>query len=530
MNKIVRILGIPLAVAGIATSVEPFLPSIGEAVRSSQPIRYLVALGIGGFVVLLLGLLLSTRKTNCPTQDGISIYGPRDSSDEDMLGDIKKNKSAVVMFLGISHQHLSGYLNRLIALPTQHLEEIHVYYASDNDGNLWEHAAFLENVRKSRFEISFTATTKEAKQSSPRFRKLQFWQRADHSTFGGCLVRGSNGKCRVQYIVNYLPGRFEDTREESLTFRLERRSNDSKKTMKAYSDALDEMHRKAVSLGSVVPSLWDESTNEWSDFTTHCKAYHYSMEFLAKSFGIEPKSFVLDLAGGTGYPSKVLKDKLLPNHLTILDSSPQILHKAKSILGDREVRYSLTTVPTPQCERLIDFDAKFDFIVIHLALPEVAASKEEVRSLAMWCKLVLAPQGRVILAVHNTAVRIDGDPFDPGKDSLREALHRAILDHSLGKIYDGRPRVALTRAEIEGAFKSAGYSVLSVNQKSFNMTMKDRIRLWSCPAVLASVLTSPKVSDDVRDKIIRNVKENVQEQPTPDMTVMYWMFSVGVST
>jgi SAM-dependent methyltransferase len=516
-------IGLIAGLLTIAAFIQKLLPQVCRMVTSSQAFGYVFALLLAILLVPLpLWIWFLRRKANGIS--GLRIYLPRDVSDDDMLADLRRRQSRNAVFLGISHIHLHTYLERLGSHPTLYLEEIMVYFASDADGRLWEHDAFSTNMKASRLRVSLAVTTAQARRALKRLRRITFYQAAHHSTFGGVMIRNSKGRCRVQFLVNYLPGRLTDTRD-SLAIRMDRGSKDSINMISTYADSLASIAQNAVSLGHIEPSLWDLSADEWAEFTSHCKAYKQSMEFLVDSFGIVPDCRVLDVGAGTGYPSKVLKDKLKPERLTVLDASPQVLNKAKSILGEYDVRYALVSVPTPLHERVIDLEAQFDFIILHLVLPNIASTQESLRSVARWCKRWLAPNGNVVIAAHNTAVKTQTDIFDPNVDALRANLRNALERRGLGKFHDQRPKRRFEREEVASAFYEAGFNLKETKEKSYALTMKDRIRMWSSPAVFQEAVQLSQLEVATIVSIMKDVEEKVGSLATPDMTIAYWLFS-----
>lgn len=454
----------------------------------------------------------------------VKLYKTRRSSDEDMLSDIRRIRTAA--FVGISQTNLKTYLSGMM----EELKEdegplsIAVYYSSLRDGDSWEGRHFISNMRKSRLDISIFLTDPTNIKSGGRIERLSFWQCVHHSTYGGCVLK-SDEEC-VIYIVNYLPSESLDIRGY-LTLRVaDNKTNEVwvREMVKTYYEAFEYMHERANSLGVFIPSLWDQSARSWHDFTSDCQAYKDSMRHLCDVAKFGGAERVLDVACGDGTTSQILHGSV--GHLTVLDSSPQMLNGARSILGER-ASYALLSIPTTGSDPAIDLEHnnKFDAIVIHLAIPAVADSELALKTLAQWCCTLLTSEGKLILSVHNTAVRIEQSTHQVKSDPLRKVLGSiARSDAELKQHYRTKHYRQFTPTEIRDTIVNVGFTVKTEEVAEFSFTMKDRINMWRVPFVLDGLFDVECLSAIQIETVLGRAESMLLDQQTPAVVVQYWVF------
>lgn len=453
--------------------------------------------------------------TLCP----LELFGARASSDEPMIAEILLHDR--VAFVGISHRNLSTYLKDIISRLANHqvLASLDIYYASNEDGRLWERERFITNVSETRQEIA--ELVRDPRWGAHKVGELHFWQARHHATYGGCII-GENSNS-ILYVVNYLPTHNPDAKD-SLTFRIAigRGSGEcASEFAQRYISGYKFIRQKAVDLGFFSPSNWDLSAEEWRAFSSTCLAHQNSMRYLSRLASLTGEEKVIDIACGDGTTSRILLESIPKGQLTVLDASPRMLFSAKSLLPNF-VRFSLQAVPPGEGGYLVDIFPPYDIAFIHLALPSVGDSSESLRKLAKWCSSILIAKGRLALAVHNTAVQVSEDQYDIGNDPLREAIRRYAETHRT-ITYRPRQQVILDPQIIEAAFVESGFSVLTTEEMFFDMSMDDRVAMWSTPAVLDSLVDAASITFENRMQMMEFVRGSVRDAHTAPMIVKYWV-------
>ncbi len=454
----------------------------------------------------------------CP----LEVFGTRTSSDNAMITDICLHDK--VAFIGISHRHLSTYLKNLITRfeDGKKLVCVDIYYASSDDGKLWERERFVSNVSRTRQEIAELIT--DPRWGTQKITNLHFWQTTHHSTYGGCII-GENSNS-ILYVVNYLPTPNPDAKD-SLTFRITPDSRNDKcleEFARNYISGYQFIRQKAVDLGLFIPSIWDISANEWKNFSSICLAHQNSMRHLCALASLTGEENAIDVACGDGTTSKILHEYIPRGRLTVLDTSPQMLLSAKSSLPTT-VGFSLQFVPPREEGIQIDISPPYDIAFIHLSFPSVGDSLKSLAKLSKWCSSILKPNGRVAVAVHNTAVHISGDEYKISDDPLRVAI-RNFANNDPTLTYRPKQKVVLEPRIIEEAFTGSGFSILKMDEMNFAMTMSDRVAMWNTPAVLDELIDVSSTTFEKRSELMNLVTATVQNTSTPPMKVKYWIFQL----
>lgn len=463
----------------------------------------------------------------------VEFYVYRKGSDEDMLQDMMKYHT--VIFLGISQNNLKTYLRTFLEKIGDQMvpfSEIRIYYASEDDGRMWEGENFTINIKQTRQDIAALLTDPAWRHRIQNLERYAFFQSQHHSTFGGCMMENGEKIRGVTYVVEYLPTPNPDTKD-SITFKIERERSmpeSVRELAKSYSEAYKNIADRAKHLGEFELSLWDLSAREWANFSSNCQAYRRSMEYLVKFGNLKekPNARIIDLGAGSGHTSKILLEAMPSCQLTLVDASPQMIRASKKVLGNKAL-YALCKVPSAPNEVVIDLEDKYDVIVIHLALPAIASTEGELQQVAKWCKGYLKSRGNVILAIHNTAVEIKSSTHRIERDYLRRAFYGVILNLDLGRYYWQRERKKLSQTDVKAAFTREGYICEKNSEAGFEMTIHDRMKMWRAPAVLNDIIDVRKLDreemfDSCKDRLIDGVHEKVKGQPTPNMIVKYWSF------
>lgn len=450
----------------------------------------------------------------------VRIYRSRNSSDADMYEDFCTARRAT--FIGVSHLHLVGYLERAIASCSDELplEEIVVCYAASEDGALFERSNFRHNVKTSKIDIASLLMNPSVRRRLPEFRSLRFLQSTRHRTFGGCkFSRGTRGKS-IYYVNHYLPG-IQPKTEKMLTFRLEG-SAESRgvggELLSEYGLAFEVVTLNAESVGTFNPSPWDASVKQWRAFSGHCTAHQRSMSHLLDMAELKPCQRVLDIGTSTGDTATLMTPRGV--YLTLLDSSPMMIQACRDLHGE-SADYFMCRAGTDEASA--ELGKKFDVIVCHLALPALAEDPASLGRLAAWCAFHLERSGRLALTCHNTALATPGSDYKPSADPLRQALKSVGNWENFRGLYRERPSRMFRPKEIEVAFSNSHFVIAKKETRAFEMSMKDRILMWSAPAVLDSLFDIKGLGNKI-DGLIAEVEHKVWGRKTPDMLVSFWVF------
>lgn len=325
----------------------------------------------------------------------------------------------------------------------------------------------------------------------------------------------------------YLPSIAPDVRD-TLTFRLDHKvtrvSSEEEDIRDAFKQAAYYFTHEAASMGEIAPSIWDISADAWEQFTSNCQAYLDSMRCLVKQAGISSGDSILDIGAGTGSTTDIIRDCVSDVRLTILDSSPQMLARAKRRFN-HSAQYALCSVPGTPNERLVDITAKFDCIILHLALPSLASTPEDLTRIATWSRKWTKSGGKLALAAHNTAIRSPQSRYRPDIDPLRQALITAARVRGYEQYLKSSRSQPLDPDSVMTAFTNACYRLIGQQgRKDFKITMDDRIRMWTTPAVMNELLDLTMIPENERIAIIHDVATAVGGGDTPDINVTYWVF------
>jgi SAM-dependent methyltransferase len=491
-------------------------------------VSWLIACSLG--LALLVGFTVARVLQRAAA---VQVYGKRKWSDDPFLRDITRYQHAA--FIGISHPNLPLYLEQAAKRANNSvLETVDVYFPKTIDGELWEGRSFLAATRHSRLEISAMLTSPEIARSLPRLREIRFLRMAHHPTYGGCVL-GHNGDLPlVQYAVLYLPSEDKDLKT-TLTLRvLHNRRHLLGTSVEELNEALFESYKvithQAASIGCVQPSIWDISVESWDSFTSQCEGYSQSMKTLVELSKIKDGESVLDLGAGCGSTTQIIRDRAPHAKLTLLDSSPQMLHRAKIRFGE-SAEYVLCKLPGLLGEQPMDLEhhSQFDHIVLHLALPSIASTKRDLESVATWSRQWLKREGRFTIAAHNTVVTNDLVSYRPETDEFRTRLLAAARKRCVENTRNDPREQCLSPNDVTTAFSEAGFRLEETKASSYPWTMNDRILMWQTPAVLDRLIDAKSVPVDVRKAILQEVKQHVDGQGTAPLAVTFFVFVLDKS-
>jgi len=461
------------------------------------------------------------------------MFPKRDQAKISMLDDIQMAVEAA--FLGISHTSLSDYLGEVMgrgkSLP---IEQIQVYFARDDVGASWEGARFALNILESIYRISVLVSAIGSQKLLHRLKSIVFLQSGMPSYYGGSLFRKLGGRNRNRfnalYVVHYLPLANADAKT-SYTMRLTSKSatRDPEHLFVRYLQSYKYIQRNSDTLFRLdftPPNLWDISIEEWDEFEERFPVYQAVMAELCKFAKLSPEHTVVDIGCGTGRASKVVAEALNGGSLLLLDSSPQMMMKARKSLGENgRIIYILSDAraryPLYGAAKKMEFDRVF----LHFSFHHFVNSQESIESFARSWRRYLKPGGEIDIAIHNTCVVCDRpDDFLDWKDPLREQFKRLGQERDI--TVRAQDPASLTVEDIESGFRQAGFDLLAQKSRAFHRTMEDRCAMWKAPAVMNSLLNVRDIRQpgDVHS-IADAAYSRVKGEDTMPMTVVFLRFS-----
>jgi len=455
---------------------------------------------------------------------------PRDSAGPDMHRVWRMQQ--YLGFIGLSQESLHKYLEEELSrgrpLPWQSID---VFFASDDLGEIFEENQFRSNIRRNWHNIATKLTEPSHAKLLAGLKEVRFYQ-MDNITAGytGSVYGTSRESPTVFYVVLSLP-KEQGVTQKSLTFRVDQDGTESwnsarKAVLEHYREGFQLILERSRLLDVVRPSVWDLSAMDWNVFCRESPVMDAEMMGLIDIAGQVGGRTVLDVGCGTGELSKLLL-RSAPRRVVALDRSPQMLLLAKQQLPySGAIHFALCNVPT-SCgenpERNLDLeDQRFQLIFLHQVLPPVASDRESLVALANWCRSRLAPDGKIALAAHDGAVKIDKSPWDDPFRNQLAALAKAnpaLLPHLR------RPQSKLDPEEVESAFMEAGLTLTATADKRIGVTMNDRALLWHVPAILDSFVDVRAVGVKEAQKLAHEAAALVSAKPTKQRAVRYWIFS-----
>ena len=344
---------------------------------------------------------------------------------------------------------------------------------------------------------------------------------------------GSLNKSSFQsiYVVLSLP-RARGVLQHAVTFKVGKQSGEvpseiTRALHNHYWSSHVTLKTHSQNLGEVRQSLWDLSAPDWDDYSKHCQSFNDSCDFLAAFSKIRKSDVVLDLSCGTGAVIGKILDRATPAKIVALDASAQMIKIAEENLAKhRGLQFAVCDFLS--CNGEVDWELsedKFSLICIHQSMPQLSQSVDLLRNFARRCERRLAPNGRVVLAMHNGAIKI---PFPNGhkswRDEFRIKLAEAIRKAGHENCLRNPPAIRFTIQDIESAFAGAGLRVKNGKGKVFPNSKEDRLRLWRSPAVLDSFLDVRKYGMERSRALVEKVFDSIQSIKMPPMMVKYWEF------
>ena len=164
---------------------------------------------------------------------------------------------------------------------------------------------------------------------------------------------------------------------------------------------------------------------QWSEFATESRILDRSMEHLLEVADLKRDETVLELGAGSGETSRRLDRGLV----TLLDASPQMVIRARRLFLEMpHVHVALCDLPEYDINHIEFRNWPYSTIIIHQSFQDLAhAFDNNLRRLANWCSERLTPNGRMMIAAHNSIVETERpDRFETWDDPFPHVLSREI--------------------------------------------------------------------------------------------------------
>jgi hypothetical protein len=200
-------------------------------------------------------------------EDTLRWYTRRSEATTDMLADM--DDFPHIVFLGISHRQLGSYLRDRLQHPGGPLpwESLEVYFASRVLGEAYEGRDFQQHLLNARQEIAAILTDPAYLSRLPNLRSVAFFQHDGFPTHTGSMFGRSPQELAVIYSVHSAVHLHGDT-HQGLTIRLSSKPGVGTKDTRFdhYDGIYRALSQSAVRLGEFIPSIWDSSAEQWSQY------------------------------------------------------------------------------------------------------------------------------------------------------------------------------------------------------------------------------------------------------------------------
>jgi ubiquinone/menaquinone biosynthesis C-methylase UbiE len=496
---------------------------------------WVILLTLNAIVFSAVSIFYPQLRALISSGEKIVWFTNRDNATPDMQVEMEKHDD--LTFIGISQVSLADYLRPILlkGLSYQKIKwkNITIYFAHDDVGRSWEGQSFNQNLKNARQHIAEVLCDKDYMLDS--LEKIAFRQATQPLGYGGSIF-GNTDQLLVDhdtiYTVNYLPSPNRDTKK-SLTLKISRISklNTHKyhkhKIFDAYLEAFQVLHSSSKNIGEFMPSVWDWSGMEWSDFCKGYRGMEESTNELIKLAQLNGTENIIDIAGGTGEPAKHILTHIPQGSLTLLEASPGMLSVSKKLLGgDSRVRFALCRLFNRPETEIDIYNQKYDVIFCHQSLASISPTLAELSFFARWCKKYLTENGQVILNAHNgildvPAVKGYKNWTDPFRTGLMNTLKKKNFPLSL-QTYKKH-----NLEQIKDAFTQNGFELKQRTERNIEISMADRALMWHVPAVMDSIVDVKSVGIPQCHEIVDEVANTVLNMDTMPRTIYSWKFTIS---
>ncbi|MEQ8978177.1 MAG: class I SAM-dependent methyltransferase [Deltaproteobacteria bacterium] len=466
--------------------------------------------------------------------------GARDSVGRWLVGDIGSGdplgehilQYRRLTFLGVSQRSLPIHLRRILercvrSNRTAKWEEIDVILASESDGGYW-HADFADRAEKARQELARTLTHQDFRRAVPQLTEVRFFQASHRVNFGGCILERDETSA-ILYLVNYLPA-VSPVERGALMYELqvdEASHPNAKLVLEEFRRSYDRVIQQARLLGGFSPSAWDDSAKDWGEFCASSEAHRASADKLLEVAGDGPSwNRILDLAGGTGHIAARVRERFPTAHITVLDSSPQMLMAARRELSG-PAEFMLASIPVTAEMFGTASQSQFDFAYCHLVMPEALQNQEQLRQFGIWISRRIRTGGCFVLCAHHAAIDA-GETHRKERDPVKDALHKVLQSkfHHLAPLVRSEERQKLTPTQVVEALANSETGLVLAHQElsvRFQVQPDERLKMWRTAAILNSYLDVSAIDSDERHRLTAEVSRRAKGRMR-DMVTFYWKF------
>jgi 8-oxo-dGTP diphosphatase len=313
--------------------------------------------------------------------------------------------------------------------------------------------------------------------------------------------------------------------KNAFTSRLKRRRWPNPQEFEAMNEMFSVIRDKAIRLLDVKVAdgnEWNSSVEAWSSFLDNHPIYDETMQDLLDHAEVRGTDRVLELGCGTGQLSKRIAERLVHGgRLVLVDNAVQMIEASKSQMkgSQDKVEYLLSDVRSPQPLYGPARSMRYDKIICHFSFHHFIDLTTTVFKFASKWRSMLAPDGKVVLSVHDTLLADEDGTYD---DKLRDAFAAegfAVIPalHSF--------RVS----DIVGDFKNAGYELVVDSKQTYERTYRDRVSMWKSPMILKGIIKGFTHEKDYQRAmhVLDQVDRKWGHEESHPTTVRYMVFRKG---
>lgn len=457
---------------------------------------------------------------------GTRHYDKRDVATSNMISDMIK--SSEMIFIGITHSKLIGYFekaferNRNKALSWQ---KINIYFPNNEYGYNWNEE-FGREVCVNILAIA-NYLVNNRKEKLPDLREINFFRTEKSIGISGSLFKykKSNDLNIIYDVRHSLLGNNNKT-EVSRTIRINKKYKKHKVFFKRYLECYSDIIQNKIILHKIdlnLKNYWDESSTNWDYFENQFGIYHSIMSVLISKINFTNTNYILSLGAGTGeLERKIIKEKKYRGFISLVDNSHSMLYEAyKKLRNNKNVNFTLLDLSIPEWQFYgVLSNIKYDYILIHFSLHHFINTGQQLYSFACKLKSLLAPQGIVLIAIHDNIY--EGPKPD---DKLREVIISFAQKEKI-RIKSG---LSLSITELKQEFALAKLNLVQEETTdSYKRSMSDRIAMWKTPAILNTLIDFDSLTKETKDELFNRIEQVKGDNLTPGTIVKFFRYDQSI--
>jgi len=235
---------------------------------------------------------------------------------------------------------------------------------------------------------------------------------------------------------------------------------------------------------------------------------------------------VLEIACGAGHLGKMMASQRAKIDLYVSDNSGQMLRSCENRWSNHNatVLYFDPVENSHNWEHFFPSKIRFDRIVSHLAFPFPEMDREDFGRVVDFLDRALAPNGRAVMSVHNTAMDISEDTYSTETDAFRRALVSKYKESCGHKAIRRLKAAKMQPNDLIGTFTAKGLSHVDTMKGEYAFTMHDRLKMWATPAVLNSLVDVERVDKKDIQKVTESLAGAFQEKDTAPLSCATLVF------